>query len=434
MDPNFCGRQGECEEIIQHVTSESTRLVSIYGAPGFGKTALAIAVGHSLQSQGFPVYWISLQGLQSKDDLTLKFLSVFREPNINGQSFHQSESRDDELRQLFSVISNRSVFILDHADHLVDAGTTKVKEEVALLLAELLQNQGVVFLVTTREVLEFLDNRFEDHRGFRIGPLDEPSAQSLVYKLLPGTTAADCARITQTCGQIPLGLKLMCSLIRDGFTQPHQFLDDFVTSSMEDMEKVADNLECSTSHRIRLESIIESSFQRLSKQEQEALISLSVFPANFSPKDAEAVFGFTEGLEAGKVLQSLRRKSLIDFSPKHQSFTMHKLLQPFARRKKEMLELNPHSKIRRKFDTSTKLMRDEHRGTKDCYCSLEITQSETNDLPSAPHSCQPASKQSREHQASTTDCWHLDNTQNSMKKIASVLEVYQRALNIDLLV
>ena len=432
MDPNFCGRQGECEEIIQHVTSESTRLVSICGAPGFGKTAVAIAVGHSLQSQGFPVYWISLQGLQSKDDLTLKFLSVFREPNINCQSFHQRESRDDELRQLFSVISNRSVFILDHADHLVDAGTTKVKEEVALLLAELLQNQGVAFLVTTREALEFLDNRFEDHRDFRIGPLDEPSAQSLVYKLLPGTTAADCARITQTCGQIPLGLKLMCSLIRDCFTQPHQFLDDFVTSSMEDMEKVADNLECSTSHRIRLESIIESSFQRLSKQEQEALISLSVFPANFSAKDAEAVFGFTEGLEAGKVLQSLRRKSLIDFSPRHQSFTMHKLLQPFARRKKER-EINPHSKIRRKFDTSTKLMRDEHRGTKDCYCLLGITQSEINDLPSAPHSRQPASKQSREHQASTTDCRHLDNTQNSMKKIASVLETYQRALNIDLL-
>lgn len=52
--------------------------------------------------------------------------------------------------------------------------------------------------------------------------------------------------------------------------------------------------------------------------------------------------------------------------------------------------MNPHLKVRRKFDTSTKLMRDEHRGSKDCYRSLAITQSEINDFPSASHSRQPA--------------------------------------------
>ena len=272
------------------MTSESTRLVSLCGSSGFGKITVL-----SLLNRGLCAFVTAPREFQSKYDLTSKLLSIFRKPNINGQSFHQSESRDAELRPLFSVISNRSVFILHYADHFLDAGSTKVKEEVALLLVELLQNQGVAFLVTTREALEFLDNRFEGHRGFRIGPLDEPSTQSLVYKLLPGTTATDCARSTQTCGQIPFALKFTCSLIHNGFTQPHQFLDDFVTSSMEDMEKG--------------------------------------------------------------------------------------------------------------FDTSTKLMRDEHRGTKDCYCSLAITQSEINDLPSAPHSRQPASKQSGEHQVSTADCY-----------------------------
>ena len=54
MVPNFTGRQSECEEINGHVTSESTRLVSIWGSPGFGKTSVAIAVGHDLQSKGMP--------------------------------------------------------------------------------------------------------------------------------------------------------------------------------------------------------------------------------------------------------------------------------------------------------------------------------------------------------------------------------------------
>lgn len=299
-----------------------------------------------------------------------------------------------------------------------------MKEEVALLLEEL-QNQGVAFLLITREPFEFQDKRFAGYRDFRIGPLDEPSAQSLVYKLLPRTTAAD---ITQTCGQVSLALKSMCFLIPDGSTQPHQFLDDFVTSSMENMENIMDSLEYATSHRIRFESTFESTFQRLSKKEKEALVSLSIFPANFRTEDVEAAFGFTEGFEARKVLQSLRRKSLIDFRFNLQSFTMNKLLQSFATRKKDMLEINPHSQIRQKFDTSTKLMRDQHRGTEDCYCSLAITQSEINDFPSAPHSHQRASKQSGEHQASTADCYHVEK--NSMDKIASALEFQQRALDI----
>ena len=183
MDPSFFGRQRECEEIIQHLTSESTRLVSIWGSPGFGKTSIAVAVGHSLQSRGFPVYWISLRGLHSKEDLTSKFLSVFRQPNINVQPLHQSVSLDDKLRQLFSLLSNRSVFILDDADDLSNSGSPEVKEEVAVLLEELLQNQRVALLVTTREPLE-LDIR--NHRDFRIGPLDKV----LVRKSLADTYAS----------------------------------------------------------------------------------------------------------------------------------------------------------------------------------------------------------------------------------------------------
>ena len=71
MVPNFIGRQSEVEEIIGHVTSESTRMVSIWGSPGFGKTSVAIAVGHALQSQGLPVYWVSSRGPVSYTHLTL---------------------------------------------------------------------------------------------------------------------------------------------------------------------------------------------------------------------------------------------------------------------------------------------------------------------------------------------------------------------------
>ena len=157
MVPNFIGRQSEVEEIIGHVTSESTRLVSIWGSPGFGKTSVAIAVGHALQTQGLPVYWVSLRGLQSKAGLTSKILGLLRQPTINNQPSDERLSHDDEICQLFNKISEQYVFILDNADDLLETGWPKVKKEVMQLLEEILrQNPRVTCIVTTRESLEFL--------------------------------------------------------------------------------------------------------------------------------------------------------------------------------------------------------------------------------------------------------------------------------------
>ena len=333
MVPNFTGRQSEVEEIIGHVTSESTRLVSIWGSPGFGKTSVAIAVGHALQTQGLPVYWVSLRGLQSKAGLTSKMLSLLTQPTIQEkQPFDQRLSLDDKICQLFSEISKQSAFILDNADDLLESGRPKVKEEVMQLLEEILrQNPRVTFIVTTRESLEFMDVHFQGHRGLRIGKLCEASAQTLIHELLPHASVADCRKIAQLCGQVPLAMKLMCSLISEDSASPRHFLDNFMTSSSESIVKVLDNQDYPTSHRLKF--VFDSSFQRLSEQEQESLISLSILPENFSTEVAAAVLGKKTAFEAKRMLQSLRRKSLIDSSTKPGTFTMHKLLQSFSREK-----------------------------------------------------------------------------------------------------
>ena len=332
MVPNFTGRQSEVEEIIGHVTSESTRLVSIWGSPGFGKTSVAIAVGHELQSQGLPVYWVSLRGLQSKVDLTSKFLLLLRQPTINNQPSDQRLSLDDEICQLFSEISKQSVFILDNADDLIEGGWPKVKEEVIQLLEEILrQNPRVTFIETTRESLEYMEIHFQGHKGLRIRTLDEASAQSLVHEFLPNACVTDCTEVAQICGKVPLAIKLMCSLISEDSSSPRYFLDDLRASSTESIVSMLDNPDFPTSHRLQF--IFDSSFHRLTAQEQEALISLSILPENFTTEVAAAVLGTKSGFQAKRMLQNLRRKSLIDSGSKSGTFTMHKLLQSFSREK-----------------------------------------------------------------------------------------------------
>ena len=333
MVPYFTGRQSECEDIIRHVTSESTRLVSICGSPGFGKTSVAIAVGHAVQSRGIPVYWISLRGLHSKADLTSKFLSFLSQPTTHTK--RQRLSIDDEICVLFSEISKPSVVILDNADDLLETGFPKLKEEVIQLFGEILRrNQKVTFVVTSRESLDYMNLNFQGHWELRIKPLDDASAQTLVSELLPNAGVADSTQIAHICGQVPLAMRLMCSLVsEEDSTQLRHFLDVFMTSSKGRFLEMLDNPDYPAYHRLQF--LFDSSFQRLTLHEQEALVSLSILPDNFSKEVAAAVLGKTGTIEAMKILRSLRRKSLIDSSSKPGLFTMHKLLQSFARDKGE---------------------------------------------------------------------------------------------------
>ena len=348
--PNFTGRQSECEEIIGHVSSEFIRLVSIWGTPGFGKTSVAIAVGHALQSQGKPVYWVSLRGVRCKADLASKFVSLLRHLTTIKQPSGRGLSIDEEVWQLFSSVSSPSVFILDNFDDLLESGSPNAKEEVMQLLEEILRrNQMVTFVVTTRESLEYMDLHFQGHKGLRIRPLDKASANTLVSELLPNASTADCAQIAQICGQVPLAMKLMCSLISGNSAQPHQIIDDVIISSTENrIIEMLNNPDYPTRHRIQF--LFDSSFKKLTMQEKDAIISLSILPESFNTEVAAAVLSDTGSMEARKILGSLRRKSLIDSSSKPGTFTMHRLLQSFAREKgeREMRDTLLNSKSRLK--------------------------------------------------------------------------------------
>lgn len=344
--PYFTGRQKECDEIIGHLFSESTRIVSIWGSPGFGKTSVAIAIGHEIQSRGLPVFWLSLRGLRSKADLTSKLLSFFRQPSKNTFAA-QHLSRDDELCQLFSEISDDLVFILDNADDLLESGLPKVnREEVVEFLEEILRrNQNVKFAITTRESFGFLNLHLEFHQSVRIRPLEEASSRSLVHELLPDASTSDCKRITQICGHVPLAIKLLCSSISEDSAQPSQFLNELLASSTESIVEMLDSPGYPTNHRLRF--LFNSSFERLCKQEKEALVSFSVLPENFDTEVAASVLGKPPRLTKN-ILQSLERKSLLDSSLERHSFKMHKLLQLFARERgnDEMKEIFYDSKSR----------------------------------------------------------------------------------------
>ena len=351
MVPHFTGRQKECEKITGHVTSGSTRIVSIWGSPGFGKTSVAIAVGHHLHSQGLPVYFLSLRGLQSTTDLASKFLSLFGRPAASCQQNQQSLSIDDEIFRLFSEMSDPFALILDNADDLLSGGSG-MKDDFTQLLQDIFRRtQKVTFIISTRESLDFLNVQFQGHQAVRISPLNAPSSQNLVNEMLPNANASDCKRVTQMCGHVPLAIKLLCSPFSEDNAELIQVLDDLERSL--DDHSIGEMLENSLDNpdypsHLRLKHLFDTSFQRLCKREKEALVSLCVLPDSFDPAIAAAVLGIPQFSVAKMVLRKLWRKSLLESSAEPGSFSVHPLIRSFGneRGEQEMKETVLKSKSR----------------------------------------------------------------------------------------
>ena len=210
-----------------------------------------------------------------------------------------------------------------------------MKKEVIGLLKEILRrSKATIFALTTRESLGFLNVDLQGHQSVRIRPLDEDSAKTLVKALLPTANSSDCTRILQICGFVPFAIKLLCSSISEDGAQPSQYLDEFMQSvaSTASIAEMLDRPDYPDEYR--LQSLFELSFKRLTAQEKKALVSLSILPENFGTEVAAAVLD-ENNLQANKLLHGLRRKSLLDLDVKQEVFTMHKLLQSFAREKGE---------------------------------------------------------------------------------------------------
>ena len=332
MVPHFTGRQTERKEVVRHMISQSTRLVSIFGPPGFGKTSVAIAVGHYFKRQGLPVYFLSLRNVKSTNDLMSQLLTSFGITPSAGTEEKQLSRSTDELCRFFSGILPNIFIVLDNADSLFQ-GSQQIQDILNLLENIFSCCKKVTFLSTTiMSVTKVFKTKFQCYESINIASLDNQSSSKLVRKLLQEVSESECLRITKICGRVPLAIKLLCRLIED--EQPTQYLDEFSRSSQNIIDEL-DDPDLPSDQRLKI--LFESSFHKLSQQEQEVFVSLSVFVGeSFDEYAAVKVIGKEKNI-ASKLLHRVIRKSLIADSSATETkpLSFHPLIRSFAHEKGE---------------------------------------------------------------------------------------------------
>ena len=329
---SFVGRDRELAEICEYLRDKDTRLVTLIGPPGIGKTRLSIETArHQLRDFPDGVFFIALAPVEDPALI----------PTTIMQALELIETTDrSALKQLVDGIGGKRILlVLDNCEHLIDA--------IASLASGLLLGcSNLNILATSREPLRIpgewlyapsplaIPNQLSSLtiRNADLYPAlslfaDRARAVNSGFSLNPDNVQAVAAICTQLDG-LPLAIELIATRIR--FMPPQSLLelltDAFVLS--------ADGMRAVSARQKTLHNAITWSYNLLSVDEQKLMAYLSIFSGGFSAHAAEAMLSaLLPQNSVSELISALSDKSLLQRSLSESGelrFSMLVTLQQFS--------------------------------------------------------------------------------------------------------
>jgi predicted ATPase/class 3 adenylate cyclase len=315
---SFVGRDAEVTEVTKLLGK--SRLVTLTGSGGVGKTRLATEVGRAVLNDTADGVW--LVELATVSDPELVASEVLRDLDIHEQSGKES------LDTLVEVLATQNrVIILDNCEQVVDG---------CAVLADAVMRHcpGITLLSTSRELLRIdgeviyrvpslsLPPDHVDERSDLVGSgavalfIERASTQVPAFELTDGD-AALVASICRRLDGMPLALELATARLRSmSLAQLHDRLErrfDLLTGG----SRVA------LPRQQTLRALVDWSYDLLSEPERVLLRRASVFVDSFDLEGAEGVCGLGNipQCDIADLLASLVEKSLVVAEP-HSDITL----------------------------------------------------------------------------------------------------------------
>jgi predicted ATPase len=280
------GRQNELRELVDLLRDPATRLVTLTGPGGTGKTRLALEAARAMS----PIFdegavWVSLASVR---DPSLVLPTIARALELD----EASSSADSD--SLADALAGRVLLVvLDNVEHLLP----EVAVDVAALLARC---SSVRFLATSRERLDIAGET-----AFPIRSLEERDAAALFVARARsvGVEIMQAEALGELCRRLdnlPLAIELAAA--RTVLFTPAQLLDRL----SERLDLLRGGRD-SDPRQHTLRATTDWSYELLDPEEQRVFRSLAVFAGGFTLEAAEHVTAATTDTVLSLVEKSLVR-------------------------------------------------------------------------------------------------------------------------------
>jgi predicted ATPase/class 3 adenylate cyclase len=303
------------DEAVEHIRElvGAHRLVTLAGVGGCGKTRLAIETAYrEIPSHPQGVWFVDLSTIADAAALPGAFASALR---------LSVEAGTEPLDQFVAYVAPRvALLVVDNCEHVI--------EEVADVVDRLLEECPDLRIVTTsREALE-VDGEFTWKVPSLATGRNDPGVRLFVDRAeAAGAELTDDARTTEAVRNIverldgiPLAIELAAAHTRSmSVTEVLHLLDDRFSL-------LSGGSRRSRQRQATLEGAVQWSYDLLSEEEQDLLMTLSVFQGGFAVSDV-AVVARTSEVNARSLIGALTAKSLVDVTRDASGEVRHRLLE-----------------------------------------------------------------------------------------------------------
>ena len=310
MDAGFVGRDND-DQVVAGFFARGTRLVTVYGLGGIGKTRFArhfaaarLQPSTTGETTSFGEVWFcDLSEAQSHTDLLAQLTALFE---VTVESEAADTGATDRLAswtlRIGEAIARRGrlLVVMDNFEQVVAYAPATIGAWLALA-------PEARFLVTSREVLGI-----DGEARHELPPLSDEEAVTLFLERLESKTQVRSAEERALVGEIvrrvdaiPLAVELAAS--RAGVVGLTE-LCDRLTSRIAWLRTTRRDVDA---RQATMTGVIDWSWELLSSQEQTALAELAVFRGGFTLASAEAVLSRAEGVETVELIERLRLKSMV---------------------------------------------------------------------------------------------------------------------------
>ncbi len=317
------GREDELKRLTELMVG-STRLVSLVGMGGVGKTRLALEAAWALRPKfRDDVWWVNLTGVQADDDPDLQRAALAG--GIAAALGLILDGQRSALDGLATSLHDRTaLLVLDNCEHLPEAGTVIHRLlEVAPTLS---------LLATSREPLALRGEVPVRLAGLPVPASGEanPGEQVAVRLFLdharrrvPGwgedpRELAGAARLCRLVDGLPLGIELAASWV------DHYAPDEIGNALQADLDSLPVRTRDTPDRQRSLWSIFDSTWNLLTERQRRALARLSIFRGSFEREAALTVAAVTAATLVELVDKSLLRQA----GPGR--YSLHELVRQFA--------------------------------------------------------------------------------------------------------
>jgi tetratricopeptide (TPR) repeat protein len=335
---HFKNRMRERETIGRLLAEPTTRLVSVIGHGGMGKTALASKVLQDLERHRWPhteddipldgiVYLSTRTAGISLERLYLdcaKMLGGESEERFNTIWTNAELTTEGKISKLIEALRDGLyVILLDNMEEVLDESGQLVDKDLQLFFdRSLVAVHGARLLVTSRQSLVFRREvmRF-DHQVKLLEGLPMSEGVALLRELDPngdyGLQEAPEEQLMQVVSLtygVPRALEVVAGILAN---DPFASLDDVIEQFYEQPDVV--------------QALIEENFKRLDKNARKVVEALAVFRRPVPPVAVDYLLKpFAPGIDVPTIVRRLARANIVSVDRVAKTVTLHPIDQDYA--------------------------------------------------------------------------------------------------------